>query len=108
MLKEKKFRLIGDNEEYTCDALIISTGASAKYLGLKSETEFLGKGVSACATCDGFFYKNEEVAVVGGGSTAIEEAIYLSNIANKVTLIHRRDEFRAEMIEMNKIGRMNK
>jgi thioredoxin reductase (NADPH) len=102
-LKGKKFKLIGDNEEYTCDALIISTGASAKYLGLKSETEFLGKGVSACATCDGFFYKNEEVAVVGGGSTAIEEAIYLSNIANKVTLIHRRDQFRAEMIEMNKI-----
>jgi len=102
-LKEKKFRLIGDNEEYTCDALIISTGASAKYLGLKSETEFLGKGVSACATCDGFFYKNEEVAVVGGGSTAIEEALYLANIASKVTLIHRRDEFRAEMIEMNKI-----
>jgi len=102
-LKEKKFRLIGDNEEYTCDALIISTGASAKYLGLKSETEFLGKGVSACATCDGFFYKNQEVAVVGGGSTAIEEALYLANIASKVTLIHRRDEFRAEMIEMNKI-----
>jgi len=103
LLKEKKFRLIGDNEEYTCDALIISTGASAKYLGLKSETEFLGKGVSACATCDGFFYKNEEVAVVGGGSTAIEEALYLANIASKVTLVHRRDEFRAEMIEMNKI-----
>jgi len=102
-LKEKKFTLIGDNEEYTCDALIISTGASAKYLGLKSETEFLGKGVSACATCDGFFYKNQEVAVVGGGSTAIEEALYLANIASKVTLIHRRDEFRAEMIEMNKI-----
>jgi thioredoxin reductase (NADPH) len=102
-LKEKIFTLIGDNEEYTCDALIISTGASAKYLGLKSETEFLGKGVSACATCDGFFYKNQEVAVVGGGSTAIEEALYLANIASKVTLIHRRDEFRAEMIEMNKI-----
>ena len=102
-LKGKKFKLIGDNEEYTCDALIISTGASAKYLGLKSETDFLGKGVSACATCDGFFYKNQEVAVVGGGSTAIEEALYLANIASKVTLIHRRDEFRAEMIEMNKI-----
>ena len=102
-LNEGKFTLIGDNEEYTCDALIISTGASAKYLGLKSETEFLGKGVSACATCDGFFYKNQEVAVVGGGSTAIEEALYLANIASKVTLIHRRDEFRAEMIEMNKI-----
>jgi thioredoxin reductase (NADPH) len=102
-LKEKKFTLIGDNEEYTCDALIISTGASAKYLGLKSETEFLGRGVSACATCDGFFYKNQEVAVIGGGSTAIEEALYLANIASKVTLVHRRDEFRAEMIEMNKI-----
>jgi len=102
-LKDKKFKLIGDNEEYTCDALIISTGASAKYLGIKSETEFLGKGVSACATCDGFFYKNQDVAVVGGGSTAIEEALYLANIASKVTLIHRRDEFRAEMIEMNKI-----
>ena len=102
-LKGKKFKLIGDNEEYTCDALIISTGASAKYLGLKSETDFLGKGVSACATCDGFFYKNQEVAVVGGGSTAIEEALYLANIASKVTIIHRRDEFRAEMIEMNKI-----
>ena len=102
-LKEKKFTLMGDNDEYTCDALIISTGASAKYLGLKSETKFLGKGVSACATCDGFFYKNQEVAVIGGGSTAIEEALYLTNIASKVTLVHRRDEFRAEMIEMNKI-----
>ena len=102
-LKEKKFTLMGDNDEYTCDALIISTGASAKYLGLKSETKFLGKGVSACATCDGFFYKNQEVAVIGGGSTAIEEALYLANIASKVTLVHRRDEFRAEMIEMNKI-----
>jgi len=102
-LKEKKFVLIGDNEKYTCDALIISTGASAKYLGLKSEIKYLGKGVSACATCDGFFYKNQEVAVVGGGSTAIEEALYLANIASKVTIIHRRDEFRAEMIEMNKI-----
>ena len=102
-LKEKKFTLMGDNDEYTCDALIISTGASAKYLGLKSETKFLGKGVSACATCDGFFYKNQEVAVIGGGSTAIEEALYLANITSKVTLVHRRDEFRAEMIEMNKI-----
>ena len=101
--KEEKFRLVGDNEEYTCDALIISTGASAKYLGLESEKSFLGKGVSACATCDGFFYKNQEVAVVGGGSTAIEEALYLANIASKVTIIHRRDEFRAEMIEMNKV-----
>ena len=102
-LKEKKFTLMGDNDEYTCDALIISTGASAKYLGLKSETKFLGKGVSACATCDGFFYKNQEVAVIGGGSTAIEETLYLANIASKVTLVHRRDEFRAEKIEMNKI-----
>jgi len=102
-LKEKKFTLMGDNDEYTCDALIISTGASAKYLGLKSETKFLGRGVSACATCDGFFYKNQKVAVIGGGSTAIEEALYLANIASKVTLVHRRDEFRAEMIEMNKI-----
>ena len=102
-LKEKKFTLMGDNDEYTCDALIISTGASAKYLGLKSETKFLGKGVSACATCDGFFYKNQKVAVIGGGSTAIEEALYLANIASKVTLVHRRDEFRAEMIEINKI-----
>ena len=102
-LKEKKFTLMGDNDEYTCDALIISTGASAKYLGLKSETKFLGKGVSACATCDGFFYKNQKVAVIGGGSTAIEETLYLANIASKVTLVHRRDEFRAEKIEMNKI-----
>lgn len=102
-LKEKPIRLIGDSAEYTCDALIISTGASAKYLGLESETAFLGKGVSACATCDGFFYKNQEVAVVGGGNTAIEEALYLSNIANKVTLIHRRDKFKAEAIQMDKI-----
>ena len=102
-LKEKPFRLIGDNEEYTCDALIISTGASAKYLGIESETSFLGKGVSACATCDGFFYKNQEVAVIGGGNTAIEEALYLSNIASKVTLIHRRDKFRAEAILMDKV-----
>jgi thioredoxin reductase (NADPH) len=102
-LKEKPIRLIGDSSEYTCDALIISTGASAKYLGLDSETAFLGKGVSACATCDGFFYKNQEVAVVGGGNTAVEEALYLSNIANKVTLIHRRDKFKAEAIQMDKI-----
>ena len=102
-LKEKPIRLVGDSSEYTCDALIISTGASAKYLGLQSETAFLGKGVSACATCDGFFYKNQEVAVVGGGNTAIEEALYLSNIANKVTLIHRRDKFKAEAIQMDKI-----
>ena len=102
-LKEKPIRLVGDSSEYTCDALIIATGASAKYLGLDSETAFLGKGVSACATCDGFFYKNQEVAVVGGGNTAIEEALYLSNIANKVTLIHRRDKFKAEAIQMDKI-----
>ena len=102
-LKEKPIRLIGDSSEYTCDARIISTGASAKYLGLDSETAFLGKGVSACATCDGFFYKNQEVAVVGGGNTAVEEALYLSNIANKVTLIHRRDKFKAEAIQMDKI-----
>ena len=86
-LKEKPIRLIGDSSEYTCDALIIATGASAKYLGLHSETAFLGKGVSACATCDGFFYKNQEVAVVGGGNTAVEEALYLSNIANKARFV---------------------
>ena len=102
-LKKKPFKLIGDNNEYTCDALIISTGASAMYLGLESEEKFLGKGVSACATCDGFFYKEQEVAVIGGGSTAVEEALYLSNIASKVTLIHRRDKFRAEAILMDKL-----
>ncbi|MGE4596959.1 MAG: thioredoxin-disulfide reductase [Methylophilaceae bacterium] len=102
-LKKQPFKLIGDNNEYTCDALIISTGASAMYLGLESEEKFLGKGVSACATCDGFFYKKQEVAVVGGGSTAVEEALYLSNIASKVTLIHRRDKFRAEAILMDKL-----
>jgi thioredoxin reductase (NADPH) len=95
--------LIGDESEYTCDSLIISTGASAMYLGLESENKFLGKGVSACATCDGFFYKGKEVAVVGGGNTAIEEALYLSNIASKVTLIHRRDKFRAEAILVDKV-----
>jgi len=103
--KEKKpFRLIGDESEYSCDSLIISTGASAMYLGLESETKFLGKGVSACATCDGFFYKGKEVAVVGGGNTAVEEALYLSNIASKVTLIHRRDKFRAEAILVDKVN----
>ena len=102
-LKSKPLKLIGDNDEYTCDALIISTGASAKYLGLQSESNFMGKGVSACATCDGFFYKDQEVAVVGGGNTAIEEALYLSNIASKVTIIHRRDKFRAEAIMMDKV-----
>ncbi|MEO6354802.1 MAG: thioredoxin-disulfide reductase [Burkholderiaceae bacterium] len=97
-LAEKPIRLIGDQGEYTCDALIIATGASAQYLGLPSEEAFMGKGVSACATCDGFFYRGKEVAVIGGGNTAVEEAIYLSNIASKVTLIHRRDKFRAEAI----------
>jgi len=102
-LSNKPFKLQGDSDEYTCDALIISTGASAKYLGIESESKFLGKGVSACATCDGFFYKNQEVAVIGGGNTAIEEALYLSNIASKVTIVHRRDEFRAEAIMMDKV-----
>ena len=102
-LTEKPFRLIGDAGEYTCDALIIATGASAQYLGLPSEEAFAGKGVSACATCDGFFYKNQEVAVVGGGNTAVEEALYLSNIASRVTVIHRRDKFRAEKIMQDKL-----
>ena len=102
-LSEKPFRLIGDSGEYTCDALIIATGASAQYLGLPSEEAFMGKGVSACATCDGFFYKGQEVAVVGGGNTAVEEAIYLSNIATKVTLIHRREKFRAEPILVDRL-----
>ena len=97
-LDERPLRLIGDSGEYTCDALIIATGASAMYLGLPSEQAFMGKGVSGCATCDGFFYKNQDVAVVGGGNTAVEEALYLSNIAKKVTLVHRRDKFRAEPI----------
>lgn len=97
-LTEKPFKLIGDSGEYTCDALIISTGATAKYLGLESEEAFKGKGVSACATCDGFFYRNQKVAVVGGGNTAVEEALYLSNIASEVTIIHRRDKFSSEKI----------
>ncbi|MFK7160179.1 thioredoxin-disulfide reductase [Marinospirillum sp. MEB164] len=97
-LQQRPFRLQGDQGEYTCDALIIATGASAQYLGLPSETAFMGKGVSACATCDGFFYKNQAVAVVGGGNTAVEEALYLANIAKKVTLIHRRDSLKAEKI----------
>ena len=102
-LDEKPIRLVGDSGEYTCDALIIATGASAKYLGLPSEQAFAGKGVSACATCDGFFYRNQDVAVVGGGDTAVEEALYLANIAKHVTLIHRRDTFRAEKIMVDKL-----
>ncbi len=98
----RPFKLFG-SQEYTCDALIISTGASAKYLGLPSEAAFMGKGVSACATCDGFFYRNQEVAVIGGGNTAVEEALYLSNIASHVTLVHRRDSFRAEKIMIDKL-----
>jgi len=94
----RPFKLKGDSSEYTCDALIISTGASAQYLGLPSEEAFMGRGVSACATCDGFFYKNQKVAVVGGGNTAVEEALYLANIASEVHLIHRRDTFRSEKI----------
>jgi thioredoxin reductase (NADPH) len=97
-LTEKPFTLIGDAGTYTCDALIIATGASAMYLGLESEAKFMGRGVSGCATCDGFFYKNQEVAVIGGGNTAVEEAIYLANIASKVTLVHRRETFKAEKI----------
>lgn len=102
-LKNKPFTLIGDANEYTCDALIIATGASAQYLGLESEQKFMGRGVSGCATCDGFFYKNQEVAVVGGGNTAVEEALYLANICSKVTLIHRRDSFRAEKILVDRL-----
>lgn len=102
--KQKPFVLKSDSEEYTCRALIIATGASARYLGLESEKEFMGRGVSACATCDGFFYKNEKVAVVGGGNAALEEALYLANIAQKVTLIHRRDTFRAEKIMVDKLN----
>ncbi|MES2181035.1 MAG: thioredoxin-disulfide reductase [Pseudomonadota bacterium] len=103
-LAEKPIRLVGDSGEYTCDALIIATGASAKYLGIPSEEKFSGKGVSACATCDGFFYRNQEVAVVGGGNTAVEEALYLANIASKVTLVHRRDKFKAEAILVDKLN----
>ena len=102
-LSEKPIRLIGDAGEYTCDSLIIATGASAQYLGLPSEEAFAGKGVSACATCDGFFYRGQEVAVVGGGNTAVEEALYLSNIATKVTVVHRRDKFRAEPILIDRL-----
>ncbi len=102
-LGEKPVRLEGDAGEYTCDALIIAAGASARYLGLDSESKFMGKGVSACATCDGFFYKGQDVAVVGGGNTAVEEALYLSNIARQVTVVHRRDKFRAEKILQRKL-----
>ena len=102
-LTQRPFKLTGDSGTYTCDALIIATGASAKYLGLPSETTFMGRGVSGCATCDGFFYRNQEVCVVGGGNTAVEEALYLSNIASKVHLVHRRDKFRAEAIMVDKL-----
>lgn len=102
-LTERPFRLKGDNGEYSCDALIIATGASARYLGLDSEEAFKGRGVSACATCDGFFYRNQKVAVIGGGNTAVEEALYLSNIAAEVHLIHRRDSFRSEKIMIDRL-----
>lgn len=102
-LTKKPFTLVGDKESYTCDALIIATGASAKYLGMESEKKYMGKGVSACATCDGFFYKGEKVAVIGGGNTAVEEALYLANIASHVTVIHRRDKFRSEKILAQKL-----
>ena len=100
---KRPFALKGDSGSYTCDSLIIATGASAKYLGLPSEQAFMGRGVSGCATCDGFFYRGEETAVIGGGNTAVEEALYLSNIANKVTLVHRRDKFKAEPILIDKL-----
>jgi thioredoxin reductase (NADPH) len=100
---QRPFTLTGDSGTYTCDTLIIATGASAKYLGLPSETAFMGRGVSGCATCDGFFYKSQDVCVVGGGNTAVEEALYLSNIASKVTLVHRRDKFKAEAILIDKL-----
>jgi thioredoxin reductase (NADPH) len=102
-LDERPFRLIGDAEDYTCDALIIATGASARYLGLPSEKAHMGKGVSACATCDGFFYKGQDVVVIGGGNTAVEEALYLSNIARSVTVVHRRNKFRAEAILVDRL-----
>ncbi len=107
-LDQKPFLLIGDASHYTCDALIIATGASAMYLGLPSEEAFMGRGVSGCATCDGFFYKNQEVAVIGGGNTAVEEALYLSSIAKKVTVIHRREKFRAEAILIDKLKEKEK
>lgn len=102
-LTTRPFKLIGEFNKYTCDALIITTGASARYLGIPSETQFMGKGVSACATCDGFFYKQKRVAVIGGGNTAVEEALYLANIASHVTVIHRRDQFRSEKILANRL-----
>ncbi len=102
-IKQTPFRLKGDSGEYTCDALIIATGATAMYLGLESEEKFKGQGVSACATCDGFFFRDQDVAVIGGGNTAVEEALYLANIANKVTLVHRRDKLRAEKILQDKL-----
>ncbi|MBN9134153.1 MAG: thioredoxin-disulfide reductase [Nitrosospira multiformis] len=102
-LTEKPFTLIGDQGAYTCDALIIATGASARYLGMPSEEAYMGRGVSACATCDGFFYKGQDVAVIGGGNTAVEEALYLSNIARSVTVVHRRDKFRSEKILIDKL-----
>ena len=102
-LQQRPFTIKGDQGEYSCDALIVATGASAKYLGLDSEQAFRGKGVSACATCDGFFYKGQEVAVIGGGNTAVEEALYLANIASKVTIVHRRDKFKGEKILHDKL-----
>jgi thioredoxin reductase (NADPH) len=102
-LSERPFKLMGDSGEYHCDALIITTGASAKYLGIPSEQKFMGKGVSACATCDGFFFRDQDVAVIGGGNTAVEEALYLSNIARKVYLVHRRDRLRSEKILQDKL-----
>ncbi|HEY3048156.1 MAG TPA: thioredoxin-disulfide reductase [Polaromonas sp.] len=102
-LGKRPFTLTGDSGSYTCDTLIIATGASAKYLGLESESAFMGRGVSGCATCDGFFYREQEVCVVGGGNTAVEEALYLSNIASKVTLVHRREKFKAEAILIDKL-----
>ena len=107
-LKQRPFTLMGDAAHYTCDTLIIATGASAMYLGLPSEEAFMGRGVSGCATCDGFFYKGQEVAVIGGGNTAVEEALYLSNIASKVTVIHRREKFRAEAILIDRLKEKEK